>query len=60
MNLSELDDTAIEYILNNMDASHLNQWEQGFLISITERWDRIKHLTPDQKLCLGRIWDKQP
>ena len=60
MNLSELTDKSVDYIYANLDTSRLNDWERNFVESTSEQWDRKRWLSDDQKLALGRIWDKQP
>lgn len=60
MKQEELDDKAIDYIMENVDADRLNDWESGFFASVSEQWTRRRWLSDKQKESLGRIWDKQP
>lgn len=60
MKSEELTDDAIDYIIENMELVHLNQWEQSFYESICDQWQRRRSLSEAQKLKLGSIWDRQP
>lgn len=59
MKPEELTDDAIDYILANLEAEHrLTKWEQGFIESISNQWERDRHLSEKQKDMLGKIWDR--
>jgi hypothetical protein len=62
MELSELTDKAIEYILDELKDSNspkLTDWERNqFIPSVTDQWERKRWLSDRQKETLGRIWDK--
>lgn len=59
MKPEELTDEAIDYILANLEAEdRLTKWEQGFIESISNQWERDRHLSEKQKDTLGKIWDK--
>jgi hypothetical protein len=59
MELSELTDKAIDYILSHLEAeTRLTQWEKGFVESISDQWTSRRSLTDNQKLTLGKVWDK--
>ena len=64
MELNELSDKAIDYIVDGLcdelatDRPKLTQWEKDFVISIEEQWRRKRFLTENQKMTLGRVWDK--
>lgn len=60
MKPEELDDNAIDYILENMELVRLNQWEESFYDSVKDQWDRNRRMSERQKEILGKIWDKQP
>ena len=62
MRQDELSDSAIDYILSHLDDdnSHLSKWEESFVSSVTDQWERKRFLTERQKEVLGNIWDKQP
>ena len=59
MKEEELTDKAIDYILEGMDTDRLTDWEQSFVESISDQWQRNRHLSDRQKEILGNIWDKQ-
>jgi len=59
MRLEELTDDAIDYILDGIDEKKLDNWEKGFVESISDQWERKHSLTDKQKEKLGKIWDKQ-
>jgi hypothetical protein len=59
MELSELTDKAIDYILDGLaDEKRLSQWEKNFVESIADQWGTRRSLSDKQKEVLGRIWDK--
>jgi hypothetical protein len=59
MELSELTDKAIDYILSGLaDEQRLTQWEKSFVESVSDQWTRSRRLSDKQKEVLGRIWDK--
>lgn len=60
MTADEMTDEAISYILNNIDDSRLTKWEEDFVSSVSDQWDRRRALSERQKEVLGRIWEKQP
>ena len=60
MELDELDDKSIDYILENVTVERLTAWEHDFVESISDQWSRGRHLTDKQKLKLGEIWERQP
>jgi hypothetical protein len=60
MKLEELDDKAIDFIIDGMNTDFLNGWEKYFFTSVSEQWQRARRLSDKQKEILGRIWDKQP
>lgn len=60
MKLEELDDKAIEYILDNAVLERMTDWERNFFESVSEQWTRNHRLSDKQKEVLGNIWDKQP
>lgn len=59
MELSELTDKAIDYILDGIDTGRLSSWEQSFVESVSDQWARNRKLSDRQKEILGNIWDKQ-
>jgi hypothetical protein len=60
MKQEELTDEAIDFIVEGMNTSFLNEWENQFFESVSEQWQRNRRLSDKQKEILGRIWDKQP
>ena len=59
MELSELTDKAIDYILSHLETElHLTEWEKGFIESISDQWGRKRWLSERQKTTLGNIWDR--
>lgn len=58
MELSELTDKAIDYILDGLENANLNKWELNFYESIKDQWERRRQLSDKQKEILGQIWDK--
>jgi hypothetical protein len=59
MELSELTDRAIDYILNELaDHRGLSVWENSFVESIADQWSKRRSLSDRQKEILGKIWDK--
>jgi hypothetical protein len=59
MELSELTDKSIDYILSHLETEiHLTEWEKGFVESIADQWNRRRTLSDKQKLTLGQIWDR--
>jgi len=59
MELSELTDKAIDYILSHLETElHLTEWEKGFIESISDQWTRNRRLSDRQKEVLGQIWDR--
>jgi hypothetical protein len=68
MKHEELTDDAIDYILANLEDTmrmgpqhgELNDWERGFVESVSDQWERSRSLSEKQKEILGKIWDKQP
>ena len=65
MEQSELTDSAIDYILAGLkDAmegeAKLTKWEESFVQSLTDQWERNHRLSERQKEILGQIWDRQP
>jgi hypothetical protein len=64
MELSELTDKAIDYIINGLcddlatDKPKLNNWERNFVISVEDQWRRYRSLSDRQKETLGKIWDR--
>ena len=59
MKQEELTDKAIDYILEGIDTDRLTDWEQSFVESVSDQWQRNRHLSDRQKEILGNIWDKQ-
>jgi hypothetical protein len=58
MELNELTDQAIDYILDGIEMDDLSEWEASFVESISDQWTRKRWLSDKQKEVLGRIWDK--
>ncbi len=60
MELSELTDKAIDYILGELSDQHpkLSVWENSFVESIADQWTKRRSLSDKQKEILGKIWDK--
>jgi hypothetical protein len=58
MELSELTDNAIDYILDGLENASLTKWELDFYESIKDQWTRNRSLSDRQKEVLGKIWDK--
>lgn len=58
MELNELTDKAIDYILDGLENASLNKWELDFYESVKDQWERRRSLSDKQKETLGRIWDK--
>lgn len=58
MELRELTPDAIDYIYGNINTGRLNAWERNFVEDTGDQWLRSRHLTDNQKLCLGKIWDR--
>lgn len=56
----ELDDKAIDFILDGMNTDFLTDWEREFFGSVSEQWNKQRRLSEKQREILGRIWDKQP
>ena len=59
MELSELTDKAIDYILDGIQTERLSDWERNFVESVSDQWIRNRRLSDRQKEILGKIWDKQ-
>ena len=57
MRLEELDPSAIDYLMENMDDSKLGKWEKSFFYSVKDQWERNRKLSDKQKEKLGEIWD---
>jgi hypothetical protein len=61
MDLSELTDKAIDFILNALedelarDRPRLSAWERNFIISIEDQWTNNRRLSDRQKEILGEI-----
>lgn len=60
MTLDELTPQAIDYILEHIVVEELTDWEQGFVTSVSNQWERRRSLSEAQRLKLGEIWDRQP
>lgn len=60
MELHELTDDAIDYILENVNTSKCNLKDRQFVESVADQWDRKRWLSDGQKQWLGDIWDRQP
>lgn len=60
MELDELTDSSIDYIISGMNTDYLTNWERQFFESVSDQWSRNRRLSDKQKLVLGDIWDKQP
>ena len=59
MELSELTDKAIDYILSHLEGDvRLTDWEKGFIESISDQWTRKRWLSDKQKETLGKVWDR--
>jgi hypothetical protein len=60
MELYELTDKAIDQIYREIDTEdpRINAWEHNFLENTAMWWERTRKLSDDQKLTLGKIWDK--
>jgi hypothetical protein len=58
MEMSELTDKAIDYILDGLENASLTKWELNFYESIKDQWIRNRRLSDRQKEILGQIWDK--
>lgn len=59
MEQEELTDSAIDYILDGLASeTRVTDWEEGFIVSITDQWERNRSLSDKQKETLGKIWDK--
>lgn len=59
MKPEELTDEALDYIIANLEhEDRLTAWETSFVESISNQWDRDRHLSERQKETLGKIWDK--
>jgi hypothetical protein len=58
MELSELTDKAIDYILDGLENAGLTLWELNFYESVKDQWERRHSLSDKQKEVLGKIWDK--
>ncbi len=59
MDLAELTNKAIDYILSHLEAeTRLTDWEKGFVESISDQWTRNRRLSDKQKETLGKVWDK--
>lgn len=58
MELGELTDKAIDYMLPQLADARLSAWEKSFVESVTDQWERNRRLTDNQKLKLGEIWDR--
>ena len=56
----ELDDKAIDFIVDGVNTDFLNDWEREFFESVSEQWNKNRRLSEKQREILGRIWDKQP
>ena len=59
MKLEELTDDAIDYILAHVDPDEMNHWEDSFVESVRDRWERERTLSERQREKLGEIWDRQ-
>jgi hypothetical protein len=61
MELHELTDKAIDYILDELEAptKPLSPSTQSFVESIADQWRRNRRLSDPQKEALGKIWDRQ-
>ena len=57
--LDELTDSAVDYIINNIDEDALGEWEQAFFRSVADRWQATRQLSEKQRLKLGEVWDRQ-
>lgn len=65
MKIEELTDSAIDYILKELadrieGEAKLTKWEESFVQSVIDQWERVRRLSERQKEILGGIWDKQP
>lgn len=60
MKIEELTDDAIDFILGNIELTFLTCWEQGFVCSIEDQWERNRSLSDRQKETLSKIWERQP
>lgn len=59
MKIEELTDDAIDYILDGLRSERrLTDWEQKFIESVSDWWDRERRLSEKQKEILGKMWDK--
>lgn len=58
MELSELTDKAIDYILGELADQRLSAWENSFVESISDQWAKRRSLSDRQKEILGKIWDR--
>lgn len=57
--VEELTDDAIDYILDGLrNELRLTDWEQKFIESVSDWWDRERRLSEKQKEILGKMWDK--
>jgi hypothetical protein len=54
-----LSDSAINQILDNLDASKLGEWEREFLVSVKTYWQKNHKLSLKQGKRLKEMWEKQ-
>jgi hypothetical protein len=59
MKPQEMTDSAITQILDNIDTTKLDEWSQGFVVSVKAWWKKNKKLSDKQKKRLGELWEKQ-
>lgn len=59
MTPEELTDQAVDYIIEGMDATQLNDWERRFFESVSDQWHHRHTLSDRQREVLGKIWDRQ-
>jgi len=53
-----LTEAGINQILDNLDITHLGDWEREFLTSVQAYWRKNKRLSPKQSKRLAEIWKK--
>jgi hypothetical protein len=53
-----LSDSAINQILEGLDASKLGEWEREFFVSVKTYWQKNKRLSPKQSKRLAEMWKK--
>ena len=54
-----LSDSAINQILEGLDASKLDDWSREFFASVKTYWQKNHKLSPKQGKRLKEMWERQ-